>query len=212
MPESFWDSAKAEPKGPDFRKAYDDLSAFKAEIEVKRNTLPKSVADYKAELPKDFTAPEGIKYELKSDDPLLNQARAFMFDIDSGKISGQEAFSRMLALNAAAQVNSQQQIRQARDAEIAKLGPTAPARIDAVSTWMKAKLGDELAGAWNQMMVTAKHVELGEQIIKKFTSQGSADFSQQHRTGGSGEPTAEQWKAMSYSERRDYGRTKTKAA
>jgi hypothetical protein len=75
-------------------------------------------------------------------------------------------------------------INTARTAEIAKLGPTAPARVDAVINWLTGMDGSADKGdakALAGMLVTARHVEAFERIINKVTSQGTASFSQSHR-------------------------------
>ena len=87
MPQTF-----ADPTA--FRADYDRLVAFETGDKVRRSTLPPSPNDYKAELPADFKVPDGMKYEFKPDDPLLYQARQLFHDIDQGKISGQDAFSK----------------------------------------------------------------------------------------------------------------------
>lgn len=206
LPESFWDKDKAAPKGKEFRETFDQLSAFKAEQDVRRNTLPKTPDEYKLELPKDFVVPEGIDYKLDANDPLLTQARAL------AHASGmdQEGFTRLLGLKAGAELADMQLVKGARDAEIAKLGTSGPARIDAVSTWMKARVGDDLAKAWSSMMVTAKHVELGEKLIKAFTGQGAADFSQQHRDGGGG-MSNDDYAKLSFSDKMNLARSKNGA-
>lgn len=212
LPESFWDKDKAEPKGADFRKTFDELSAFKAEQDVRRNTLPKSADDYKLELPADFKPPEGIKFELNANDPLLPQARQLMHDIDSGKLSGQEAFSKMVGLYAGAQVQTETMIQTARQAELAKLGPTGQSRVDAVMTWAKAKLGDDMASAFASMLVTAKHVEMGEKLVKIFSGQGSGTFTQQHRDAANREPSDDEWAKMSYSEKKNWQQKRGQSA
>jgi hypothetical protein len=207
LPESFWDKDTAAPKGKEFREHFDALSAFKAEQDVKRNTLPKSPDEYKAELPKEFQVPEGINYKIDPADPLIKQAAAL------AHASGmdQDGFSKLVGIYAGAQVAEAQLVKTARDAELTKLGPTASARVDSVTTWMKSKVGEDMAAAWSQMMVTAKHVELGEKLIKMFTGQGTAEFSQQHRDGGAG-MSNEDYAKLSFGQKMDLARSKPNGA
>src|SRR6516164_9790986 len=121
-----------------FRASYDELAAFKASQDVRRSTLPPSPNDYKAELPADFKIPDGIKYEFNNADPLLAQAQAVAHEAGLS----QDQFSKLLAIYAGGQVASQQQIATARNAEVAKLGAAGPARIDALTTFFRAYLGD----------------------------------------------------------------------
>jgi hypothetical protein len=55
-------------------------------------------------------------------------------------------------------------------------------------------------------MFTAKQVEGFERIIKKYTSQGAADFSQAHRdpSGGRETMTQERWDKMSFTEKQQF--------
>src|SRR6516162_6304061 len=64
-----------------FRADYDRLAAFEASDHVRRATLPPSPNDYKAELPTDFKPPEGVTFQLKTDDPLLAQARTMAHEM-----------------------------------------------------------------------------------------------------------------------------------
>lgn len=180
VPDQFWDD-KAGVKGKDLRTQFDQLSQFHAAEQVRRNSLPASPDAYKLELGKDFVMPEGMgEWKFDEADPLLPQARQVMHDIDTGKISGQEAFSKLLGLYAAAQVGDAQKIKTARDGEVAKLGANGPARVDAVINWARATVGDADAKALSSMLVTAGHVTAFENLIKKFAG-ASNGFSPQHR-------------------------------
>ena len=171
-------------------------------------TLPPSPNDYKAELPTDFKIPDGINYQINADDPLLHQARSVMHDIDQGKISGQEAFSKLLALYAGGQVSSQQQISTARNAEIQKLGAAGPSRIDALTTFFRAYLGEPAGNRRMARIFTAQDVQDAEMEVSKITSQGGAAFR-----GNGREPpqpnnraTPEQLARMTQAQRLDYSR------
>lgn len=208
MPESFWDIGKNEIKGTDFRTKFDELSAFKAADDVRRNALPAKPEDYKIELPKDFQAPQGVKYEFNSNDPLLAQARGVFHDIQQGKLSGQEAFSKLLGLYAGAQMSDQARITEARNAEIGKLGANGPARIDAVSTFFRSFLGDSEGAQLVNRMFTASDIQIAEKLVQKITSQGGNSF-----TGSGREPpdkqgrlSDEQVAKLSPAARLDYAR------
>lgn len=185
LPDSYWDATanalKVDPAAlvADLRER-DELKAFKAAEDVRRGSLPKDAAGYKVELPADFKAPAGVEFKFDAADPILAQAQA----LAHANGLSQDGFSKMLGLYAAAKVGEQAQIDAARTAEVAKLGPTASARVDSVVNWLSgmdptADKGD--AKALAGMLVTARHVEAFERIITRLTSQGSASFSQQHR-------------------------------
>jgi hypothetical protein len=191
-----------------FRAGFDELAAFKAGQDVRRATLPPSPNDYKAELPTDFKVPDGVTYEFNQNDPLLAQARSVMHDIDQGKISGQDAFSKLLALYAGGQVSSQQQINTARNAEIAKLGATGPARVDALTTFFRSYLGQADGDAVMARAFTAADVQRLEKMVSKITGQGGAPF----RGNGREPPTpngrlsSEQIAKLTPAQRLDYSR------
>jgi hypothetical protein len=148
--------------------------------DVRKSTLPATAEDYKIELPAEFKLPAGVDFEFDASAPELAQARAMAH----AKGWTQQDFSEALGLFAAAKVGEEAQITTARNAEIAKLGPTASARVDAVTRWLSGidsstDKGD--AKALAGMLVTARHVEAFERIITRLTSQGTASFSQRHR-------------------------------
>jgi hypothetical protein len=175
---------------------------------VRRSTLPASPNDYKTEFTPDFKIPDGIKYEFKADDPLLAQARAVMHDIDQGKLSGQQAFSKLLELYAGGQVSTQQQIQTARNAEIAKLGAAGPARIDALTTFFRAYLGEAAGTRRMQRIFNAQDVQDAEMEVSKITSHGAAAFRANGREPPqpAGLVSNEQYGRMNARERLDYNR------
>lgn len=173
-------------KWGDYNTRFNELSAYKAEQDVRRNTLPAEPKAYEPKLSADFKAPEGVNFELDAADPLMAQAQQLAHDWDSGKISGQAAFSKLLDLHAAGQVGQAQMLKAGHDAEIAKLGPAGPARVDAVRTWIAAKLGgDDAVKAIMPSIVLASQVEVWERVVKAFSSQGAGPFN-----AGGREPSA----------------------
>jgi hypothetical protein len=191
------------------RAGYDELAAFKAGQDVRRATLPGTAADYKAELPADFKVPDGVQFTFNQADPLLAQAQQVMFDIDQGKISGQQAFGKLLSLYAGGQVASQQQIQTARNAEIQKLGATGPARIDALTTFFRAYLGQADGDAVMARAFTAADVTRLEKMVSKITGQGGASFRGNGREPPqpAGRLTPEQRSKLTPAQKLDYART-----
>jgi hypothetical protein len=191
-----------------FRADYDRLVAFETGDKVRRSTLPPSPNDYKAELPADFKVPDGMKYEFKPDDPLLYQARQLFHDIDQGKISGQDAFSKALGLFAAGQVSSAQQIQNGQNAEIAKLGANGPTRVAALRTFWRAYLGEAAGERRFARVWTAQDVIDAEMEVSKITSQGAALFrgSGREPPQQAGRVSDEQFARMNDRDRLDYTR------
>lgn len=210
LPETYWDAEKntlkVEPAAliADLKER-DELKAFKATEDSKRLTLPKDVNGYEAKLPDDFKAPEGIKFEFDQADPLLAQAKEMALK----KGWSQTDFSDALALHAAGKVAEASQMATAKAAEITKLGVNGPARVDAVTAWLKAVGGadaDTLVKVLDYAPV-AGTVQAFERMMQKFSSQGGAAFSQSHRTQPDTKPTAEEKDSWSYVEQRHYDTT-----
>jgi hypothetical protein len=169
------------------------LAQHKATEDVRKASLPASADAYELKLPDDFKAPAGVEFKFATDDPVLSgviqQAQAFAH---ANGLS-QEQFSGMMGLYAASMSQQESFITTARAAEVDKLGVNGSARVDAVSRWLKAHLGDELAGPMLQTLATAKHVDGFEKLIHKMSSQGGAGFSQPHRAQSDGKPTDEEY-------------------
>lgn len=186
IPDSYWDvttnALKVDPVAlANDLKERDELKTFKAAEDVKAASRPQKPDDYKLELPADFKPPAGVEYKLDTANPALGQLRA----VAHKHGLTQDAVNELLGVYAGNEVGTQAAIATARSAEIAKLGTSAPARVDSVINWLtgmdsSADKGD--AKALAGMLVTARHVEAFERIITRLTTQGAASFSQSHRT------------------------------
>jgi len=206
IPDSYWDTTantlKVDPAVlANDLKERDELKAFKAADDVRKGSLPQSPDAYKAELPADFKLPVGVEFKFDEAAPELQQARAMAH----AKGWTQSDFSDALAIFAAGKAGEQAQIDAARTREIEKLGPTAPARVDAVTRFLSgvdtsADKGD--AKALAGILVTARHVEAFERLITRFASQGVAPFSQKHREGPDAGKEIAGWDKMSFEQRR----------
>lgn len=202
IPESHWDATSGKVKDEKaFASFINEHVAFKAAEDSKRLTLPENPDGYKVELPSDFTLPQGVTYEFRKDDPLLAQARTMAHQMGIN----QENFSKLLGLYAGAQIATEAEVTNARNAEIAKLGATGPQRVDAVTRFFKAHLGDADGARLASRMFTASDVAAAEKLVAKFASQGGGNFSGARREADSGQRvTEEQWNKMTYSERKEY--------
>jgi hypothetical protein len=179
-----------------------DLLRFKGEHETRVATLPATAADYRldvgdAKIPGDMKVVFDVNDPVKG--PLLQAAQAWAH---KHQLS-QEAFSEALALQASLQAHEAKTIQDARAREVERLGATGPARVTAVSTWLDG-VGSP---ALKQMLVTARIVEQFEGLMRKFTSQGGAPFSQAHRAVQTDTVSDEAWAGMSQAERFDYARS-----
>jgi hypothetical protein len=200
VPERFWDPTKNEIKGGDLRKDLDGLSAFKAEQDIRANTLPKSADDYQITLPEGFKPPEGVAFEFDKDDPLLRDARVAAHEL---KVD-QAGFSRMLGIFAANKIGEYQRLETARTAQMEKLGTTGPQRIAAVTTWLRATGGPqaEILASTLEKYPVADNVAAFENLIKRMSSQGGTGFSQQHREGAPEANKIPGYENMTFEQRR----------
>lgn len=205
IPDKYWDATanalKVDPAtlAADLKER-DELQAFKAADEVRRNSLPQSAEGYKIELPADFQLPAGMTFELDVKDPLYAAAQKMAH----AKGWSQQDFSEGIGLIASMKVAEQAQIDMARKAEVEKLGTTGPQRIDAVVRFFSGvdTTPDKSdAKAIASMLVTAKQVEAFERLITRFGSQGVTGFSQKHRDMSTSREI-EGWDKMSFEQRR----------
>jgi hypothetical protein len=176
-----------------------------ARQESRRLSLPPTADLFEVRLPDSWKPPEAFK-DWKPDPShyLMAQAKQLAHDASTGKISGQQLFSEMLALNSATQIGSAETLRSAREAEIAKLGANATLRVTAVQRWIAAQVGDDLAKATEPLLATSKMVEVWEKVIAKF--KGADGSFSPSRGPAQARPTMDDatWNKMSYSEKKDY--------
>jgi hypothetical protein len=118
----------------------------------------------------------------------------------------QAGFSKMMSLYAATQLHEGQMIARARAAEVGKLGDTAPARIDAVTQFLRGNLGDVHAKALTAGLHTAAAIQALEVLVTKFTNQGGGSYSGAHREPAqkAGVLSAEAYNKLSYTEKKQY--------
>lgn len=205
IPETHWDSAANKVRDDKALAVhFNEIFARDAAEQSRRLSLPQTPEAYKTELPADFKVPDGINYKFNDADPLLAQARTLAKDLGIP----QEGFSKLLGLYAGAQVATQQSVNAARNAEIAKLGATGPARVDALTTFYKAQLGEAEAGQIMSRVLTASDVHLHEKLVARLASQGGATFKGTGREAPEpvGRVSNEQFSKMSAAERLDYAR------
>ncbi|WMT78745.1 hypothetical protein [Bradyrhizobium sp. Ash2021] len=153
--------------------------ADKAQRDLLKATLPPSADAYKLELPADFKPPGGDGVEFKFD--ASNAGLAAVRNLAHAKGWSQADLSDVLSIYAAHTVQQEAALTAARNAEIAKLGASGPVRIDSITRWLRAEIGDVDAKPILATLVTSAHVRMFERIMGKISSQGASSFSQSHR-------------------------------
>lgn len=205
MPESHWDATAGKIKDDKAFSAHlNEIISRDAAETIRKTALPPSPDAYKIELPKDFTPPAGLEFKFNDGDPILSQARAMAHEMGIG----QEGFSKLLGLYAGSQISTQQSITVAREAEIAKLGATGPARIDALNTFFTAQLGGPEGKQFMSRVLTASDVAIAEKLVAKIANSGG-NFTTRGREaqGQAGTLSDDQYAKLSPAGKLDYARS-----
>ncbi|WP_407976104.1 hypothetical protein ACJKIH_03000 [Brucella pseudogrignonensis] len=158
LPESLWD------ENTGFKEQdYNDLVAFKADRDAALAQVPDSADKYEAKLPATFKIPEGVKEEdfaFDANDPRISLLR----EVAHSKQWSQADFEEVLAAGINMDIAQNKEMAEAAAGEREKLGSRAKDRVTAVTTFLDAKIGKDLAGSLRGMMFTAKQVEAFEAI------------------------------------------------
>jgi hypothetical protein len=153
-----------------------ELLAFKAADDSRRATLTDPSA-YKLALPADFVTPAGVEFSFSEDDPRARLAREFAFEAGLS----QAQFERLIAIDAARQVEEIANFNRMVGNEVKKLGATGTQRVTAIQNFLRGSLGDELARPFIETLVSERMVKGWEQIIQRITGQGAGSYSSAHR-------------------------------
>lgn len=162
LPESFWDADKG------FKKEdFDSLVASKAERDAAKAQVPEKPELYAAKLPATFKLPDGFELPegevaLKADDPRIEALR----EVAHAKGWSQADFEDVLAFGVKQDIAETTRMKEAVAAEREKLGARAKERINAVTTWLDAKLGPNVARSLHSMMFTAQQAEAFEALMR----------------------------------------------
>jgi hypothetical protein len=176
--------------------------------ESRKATMPAEPSGYTLDLPEDFPMPDDVRFEWKADDPVLGPmiARAKEFAFANGL--DQSGFSKMMGLYAATQLHEAKAISDWQAREVQTLGAAGSVRVDAVKQFLRGHLGEAPAKSLIDGMHTAAQISAYESLMKKFTSQGAASFSQIGRDNTpKGRVSDEEYAAMSPGQRLDYARS-----
>jgi hypothetical protein len=178
-------------------KELGEMLQRQAAEDLRKATLPATPAEYRAELPADLKLPGNVEYKFDQSNPSLVAARNWAHQ----KGLSQSEFSEVLAIYAGHEATQNAILAERSRAEILKAGINAPARVDFVGKWLDGFVGKQNAAPIKATLVTNAHLEMFEAVISKLTTQGTASFSQSHRTApdANGIPGYE---TMSFEQRR----------
>ena len=193
----------------DFELCADDIASLmqtKATADLRASQIPATPADYKAELPATFKMPDGLEgFTFNEADPAFRDLRAWAH----GRGFDQQTFSEMIGFYAASEAAKRPRSDRRRRRKLRNSARWGR-RVTAVETWLRGTLGDDLGGAVRGMIVSEKIVRGLEALASKFTTQGSAPFSQAHRAPnepqgpGPRRASEAEYNAMSQAERFAY--------
>jgi hypothetical protein len=177
-----------------------DAMADRAQRQILQDGLPRDPNGYEIKLPEGFKPPEGMQFEFNQDDPALKTFR----EIAHRRGMDQATFSEALGAFASVKVAELAQTTAARQAQMAQLGSAADTRIDQVATWLKAKVGDKanILVSTLKAYPVASTVEALEGIIRAFSSQGGASFTQSGREGQDDTGKIAGYENMSFTQKR----------
>jgi len=199
LPESLWDEATGF-KAQD----YNDLVAFKADRDAALAQVPDSADKYEAKLPATFELPEGVKegeFALDTNDPRISLLR----EVAHSKQWSQADFEQVLAMGIEMDIAQGKEMAEAAAGERDKLGSRAKDRVTAVTTFLDAKIGSELAGSLRGMMFTAKQVEAFE-AIQRLVRGDVPGNPGAGRDAKPAELSEEEYQKLSTTERINYAR------
>lgn len=166
IPDEYWDD-EAGVKHTDMLAKMNELTAFKSEVDSRSASLPENADGYEVKLPDDFKLPEGFElpegeeFNINSDDPRVAMAREFAF----ANNMDQKGFESLLALGAQADIQEQADFNAKIKTEAESLGGRHKDRINAVTSWLNAKLGDQLGSALSSKLYTADQVKAYEALM-----------------------------------------------
>jgi hypothetical protein len=158
----------------------DGAFAFKAEADIRKSGLPSTAEGYEPKLSPSFQSPvDGANFEIDAKSPALANVRKVALKHGLS----QEAFSDLLDVYAADKIGEQAGALRAREINLSQLGAMGPQRVESVATWLRSIAGKDGAdvSAFITRFPSAPIVRSLEIVIRRFSNQGGADFSQQHR-------------------------------
>jgi hypothetical protein len=128
---------------------------------------------YRVELPADLQLPQGFKFAVDQNDPVLSDFRR----VAAEEGLNQAQFSRLLGVEALRQAKTVEMYESARQAELSKLGVNGTARVGAVQNWLNAMLGETAGRHVGLSLVNAESVKGFEALVSKFSARNIGPFA-----------------------------------
>jgi hypothetical protein len=145
--------------------------------DLRKATVPPSADAYELKVSPDAKLPGGVEFKFDGNDPSMVAARNW----PHSKGLDQSSFSELLTLYASHVAGQEATMAERSRAEISKAGVNAGQRVDGISKWIRAEVGDADAKPIIATLVTDAHLRFYEKLQQKVTSQGAASFSASHR-------------------------------
>lgn len=200
LPETFWDAAKNEPKGAEFKEHLSGLEKLKADVEARRGAIPGTPDAYKFVPPPDVKLPAG--YEPSETDPKFVGLRQIAHE----EGLSQEAVNKIVRLEAEALVAADARIKGDILARDTALGENGAARVAALakfieSHWADPKEATQIkATLWTPVIV--KHFEKFQQMLSSQGAHSLTGIGRDDKAGKDAVPDG--WEKWSPVDRRTY--------
>lgn len=211
MADKYWDDATG-LKTSDLLTDFQSQSAALAAQQSQAASVPETADGYQVQMPPDYKLPDGVKLpegmetlSVNPDDPRVAALR----DVAQKSGWSQSVFEQVLAAGAEMDLRGISEHETRLGAEREALGGRASERIDAVKTFMEAKLGEELGQALHGSFMTAKSIEAAERLIGMIRQDPTGQPGHV-RTTPAAEISDEEWNNMSSSQRIAWARENKK--
>lgn len=188
VPEALWDSASGF-KIDDAVRQLTELQAFKAGEDSRKAAVPATADAYKLALSKEFKAPEGVTFDLDESDPMF----AFGRQVAHAMGADQAGFENLVGMYATMRAKEAKEIDGLVAKQMEVLGPKAQERVDAIKTFLSAKLGPDAPIIFGGQLQLAKGVEHLERLMRLTTSGGVPGYSQSGRAAAAAESVQDRW-------------------
>jgi hypothetical protein len=198
--------------GDETRHKIGDLELTEAEVrglmerhaleESRKLTQPTDPSQYKLDLPKNFTVPQGMEWnwDLSS---MANKSAVEAAQSFAHKAGlSQEQFSELMGIYAGLELDRTQRYATAARAEVEKLGQAGSQRVTAIQQFIRSQIGDDLAPALLGVMSSAKAVEGFEKLMANFASQGGGSYSAANQTPPASNGKIVGYETMTFEQRR----------